>query len=667
MKINRIDIIGTNGNNGEHYDKKEVSDFQKYIHLSRYARWDDKKKRRETWEETVDRYINFFVARHPEFTSDLMGRIRTSILNMDVMPSMRALMTAGKALDLDNVAGYNCAYLAVDSPRAFDEAMYVLMCGTGVGFSVERQYVNQLPVVPEELYDTETTIHVKDSKIGWASAYREFISLLYAGNVPRWDLSKIRPAGARLKTFGGRASGPQPLDDLFRFTIEVFRKAVGRKLNSIECHDLMCKVADIVVVGGVRRSALISLSNLTDERMRGAKSGQWWEEHPERALANNSVSYTEKPDISIFMKEWQSLYDSKSGERGIFNRVAATKKVAESGRRDPSFSFGCNPCSEIILRPKSFCNLAEVIVRPEDTLASLREKIVIATILGTFQSTLTDFRYLSKEWRKNCEEERLLGVSLTGIMDHPILSGKLEPILFLDDTYVPKELDEGKRLDTWLHELKEVAIECNKEWSTNLGINPSVAITCVKPSGTVSQLVDSASGIHPRYSAYYVRTVRSDNKDPITIFLKDQGIPWEPDVTKPETTTVFSFPMKAPEGSVTRDEMGAMEQLELWLIYQDHWCEHKPSQTVYYKDSEFLDIGAWVYKNFDKVSGISFLPHTDHVYKQAPYTECTMAEYDKLMENFPKINWDMLSLYEDSDTTDTIRELACSAGQCDIL
>lgn len=636
-----------------------MNDYEKYIHQSRYARWNELEERRETWEETVDRYISFFEPSIPTgYVQEFVENIKKALINQDVMPSMRCLMTAGKALERDNMAGYNCSYLPVDSPRSFDEAMYILMCGTGVGFSVERQYVNQLPTIPEELHGTDTTIVVADSKIGWAKSYKEFISLLYSGQIPKWDLSKVRPSGARLKTFGGRASGPGPLDELFKFTIEVFNKARGRKLNSLECHDIMCKIADIVVVGGVRRSALISLSNLTDERMRGAKAGQWWEEDSQRALANNSVCYTELPDLNIFMKEWQSLYESKSGERGIFNRVAATEKAGESGRRDTSFDFGTNPCSEIILRPRQVCNLTEVIVRRGDTFSSLKEKVRIATILGTLQSTLTGFRYLTSEWKRNCEEERLLGVSLTGIMDHPVLSTQ--------EMWVSSEAEGAVSLEEILVKLKEVAIETNKEWAAKLGINQSTAITCVKPSGTVSQLVNSASGIHPRYSSYYVRTVRADNKDPLTIFLKDQGVPNEPDVTKPLTTTVFSFPIQSPTGSITRNEMTAMQQLDLWSIYADYWCEHKPSITIYYKDSEFLDIGAWVYRNFDKVSGISFLPHTDHIYKQAPYQEISKEEYEDLISKFPVLDWSKLKEYEKEDSTETTKELACSAGVCEI-
>ena len=635
------------------------TDYQSYIHTSRYARWLPEENRRETWEETVDRYIDFWVDR------GLLGfedaeTLANSIHGLEVMPSMRTLMTAGKALERDNVAGYNCSYLAVDNLKAFDEAMYVLMCGTGVGFSVERQYINLLPELAEEFYETDTTITIADSKIGWAKGFRELLSMLVNGQVPKWDVSKVRPAGAPLKTFGGRASGAQPLVDLFEFSVEIFKNAKGRKLTSIECHDLMCKVADIVVVGGVRRSALISLSNLTDERMRVAKSGQWWVDNPQRALANNSISYTERPDMGIFMKEWEALYESKSGERGIFNREAAKRGAALSGRRDTEHDFGTNPCSEIVLRSKQFCNLSEVVVRSEDTFESLKRKVRLATILGTLQSTLTNFRYLSSVWKRNTEEERLLGVSLTGIMDHPVLSGST-----MADTHVnPTE----PVLESWLGELKEVAIETNKEWSEKLGIPQSVAITCVKPSGTVSQLVDSSSGIHPRYSDYYIRTVRQDKKDPLADLLISQGFPYEDDVMKPDSTYVFSFPMKAPKGSVMRNDRTAIEQLELWKIYQESWCEHKPSITVYVKEDEWLEVGAWVYKHFDSVSGVSFLPHSEHSYKQAPYQEISEEDYNRLKESMPKeVDFTKLIEHEKEDTTVGMKEYACTGGACEIL
>lgn len=572
------------------------------------------------------------------------------------MPSMRTLMCAGHALARDNVAGFNCSYIPIDHVRAFDEICYILMCGTGVGFSVERQYISKLPEVPEEIHECDTTIVVADSKIGWASAFKQLISLLYAGQLPKWDVSKIRPSGSRLKTFGGRASGPEPLVDLFNFSVSLFTSATGRRLSSIECHDLVCKVADIVVVGGVRRSALISLSNLTDDRMRRAKNGQWWEENSQRALANNSACYTEKPDLASFIKEWESLYESRSGERGIFSRVASQRQAAKSGRRDASFDFGTNPCSEIILRPNQFCNLSEVVVRAEDTFEDLKRKVRNAAILGTLQSTLTDFRYLRPIWKRNTEEECLLGVSLTGIMDHPVLNGTATALGVNGFT---------GSLGSILEELKEVAIETNKEWAAKLGVNSSTAITCVKPSGTVSQLVNSASGIHPRFSNYYVRTVRGDKKDPLSQMMVEQGIPHEEDVINP-SNWVFSFPQKAPEGATCVSDVGAMEQLKLWKIYQDHWCEHKPSITVYYTDDEFLQVGAWLYENFDDVSGISFLPRSEHTYKQAPYQEITEETYNELLAEMPEINWSVLGQYEVEDTTTGTQELACVGTSCEI-
>ena len=627
-------------------NKTIMNDYQHYIHTSRYAKWIPQESRRESWEETVNRYCNFFSNRFGEVFP--AKDIRDSIYNLDVMPSMRCLMTAGPALDRDEVAGYNCSYIAIDNLRAFDEILYILMCGTGVGFSVERQYINKLPLVAEQLYPSDTIIKVKDSRIGWASSFKELISILYSGRIPKWDLSALRPAGAPLKTFGGRSSGPKPLDDLFKFTVHLIKKAEGRKLTSLECHDLVCKIADIVVVGGVRRSALISLSNLTDERMRSAKNGAWWEEDVQRALANNSVAYTELPDIGIFMKEWQSLYESKSGERGIFNRVSAISKAKETNRRDITYSdYGTNPCGEIILRSGGLCNLSEVVVRSKDSLEDLCKKVELATIIGTFQSTLTNFRYLRNLWKSNAEEERLLGVSLTGIMDHPILSDATNPEL----PYI-------------LQKLKEVSIETNKHWATKLGINPSVSITTVKPSGTVSQLVDSSSGIHPRYSKYYIRTVRGDNKDPLCAFLAEQGVPNEPDVTKPNAVTVFSFPQKSPEQAKLRHDFSAIEQLNHYLLFAEHWCEHNPSITVYVREHEWLDVGAWVYKNFNKIGGVSFLPYSDHIYAQAPYQEISKEEYEKFLTNFPKINWS--SFKEEQDVTTSQHELACVSGVCEI-
>ena len=637
--------------------------YQQFIHKSRYARWLEDENRRETWEETVKRYFDFFEEHLKGKTGVKSSRkeLENAVLNMDIMPSMRSLMTAGEALHRDNVAGYNCAYLAVNRPRAFDECLFILMCGTGVGFSVERREVEKLPEVPDELFDTDTTLHVADSKIGWAKAYKELVHMLYSGQVPKWDMSKVRPAGERLKTFGGRSSGREPLDNLFRFTIEIFQNSKGRKLSSIECHDIMCKIAEIVVVGGVRRSALISLSNLTDERMRKAKSGQWWLDNTQRALSNNSVAYTEKPDVNIFLKEWMTLIESKSGERGIFNRVAAKKQVEKLGdRRDSSYNFGTNPCSEIILRDKEFCNLTEVVIRPKDTIKTLKEKVRLATILGTWQATLTDFRYLSKEWRNNCEDEALLGVSLTGIMDNQYTNG----------TYGKEKTHQlyAEQVPGILRDLKQVAIDTNKEIAKKLGIEPSAAITCVKPSGTVSQLVDASSGIHTRHSQFYIRTVRGDKKDPLCKFLVEKGVPHESDVTKPEHTWVFSFPIKTAENAICRNDKSAIDQLEFWKLYQEHWCEHKPSVTITVKESEWIEVGAWVYKNFDMISGISFLPYSDHSYKQAPYQECSENEYLQALDKMPKdIDWNELSKYEIEDNTRGSQEYACTGDKCEVV
>jgi ribonucleoside-triphosphate reductase (thioredoxin) len=625
------------------------TDYQTFIATSRYARWLDDKKRRENWGETVSRYIENVVAK---VTRDevVLDEVEQAILNLEVMPSMRSVMTAGPAADRDNTCMYNCSFLPVDDVKSFDEAMFILLCGTGVGFSVERQYISKLPEVPVELFKSDDVIVVHDSKEGWAKALRKLIALLYAGEIPKWDVSKVRPAGAKLKTFGGRASGPGPLVDLFRFVISVFNSASGRRLSSIECHDIMCKIGDVVVVGGVRRSAMISLSNLSDDRMRYAKSGSWWESQGQRSLANNSVAYTEKPDALAFMREWTALVESGSGERGIFNRQASKKQAAKNGRRDASYDFGTNPCSEIILRPYQFCNLTEVVVRATDTVDTLKEKVRLATILGTIQSTYTKFPYLRKIWTTNTEEERLLGVSLTGIMDNPLLTSK------------------NAGLEATLEELKNVAIKTNAEWAERLGIPVSTAITCVKPSGTVSQLVDSASGIHARHSEYYIRTVRGDNKDPLTQFMKDQGIPSEPCVMKPEQTTVFSFPQKSPPNAVTRNDMTAVEQLEAWLVYQRHWCEHKPSVTISVRDSEWVQVGAFVYKHFDEMSGVSFLPHSDHTYPQAPYQDCTKQEYEEMLSFMPtNIDWAKLSDYESEDNTSGMQTLACSGDSCEIV
>ena len=629
--------------------------YQEFIHLSRYSRWLPEKGRRETWGETIGRYFTFFdehlkQMHNYELKPALRKKIEEAILECKVMPSMRCLMTAGEALHRENIAGYNCSYVAIDRVQAFDEILYVLMNGTGVGFSVERQFVSKLPRVAEEFYKTDTVIPVSDSKLGWAKAFKELIALLYSGQIPTWDLSKVRPAGAPLKTFGGRASGPEPLNGLFLFVTEIFQKAAGRKLSSIECHDIVCKIAEIVVVGGVRRSALISLSNLSDDRMRHAKAGQWWEHEGQRALANNSACYTEKPDMGVFMDEWKALYDSKSGERGIFNRASATEQAARNGRRNvEGHEYGTNPCSEIILRDREFCNLSEVVVRPTDTRETLMEKVELAAILGTFQSTLTNFKYVSSAWKKNCEEERLLGVSITGIMDNPLTNGK-----------------EGD-LEQLLKDLKEKAVKVNAKLAKEIGIPQSAAITCVKPSGTVSQLVDAASGIHARHNPYYIRTVRGDKKDPLTKMMVDFGFPVEDDMMNPTHTSVFSFPMKAPSDAVFRTEMTAIEQLELWLAYQKHWCEHKPSVTISVKENEWMEVGAWVFDNFEWMSGVSFLPFSEHTYQQAPYQDCDVDSYKAMLEKMPKdVDWSALAAYEQSDMTVGSQELACVAGACEI-
>ena len=625
------------------------TDYQAFIHKSRYAKYFDGKGR-ESWGETVGRYMDNVVRKAlGGVDNSYIKDIEQAIVGQEIMPSMRAMMTAGPALDRDNTAGYNCSYLPVDDPKSFDEAMYILLCGTGVGFSVERQFVSKLPEVPE-LFESESIVVVKDSKEGWAKGFRQVLALLWAGEIPKWDVSQVRPAGARLKTFGGRASGPAPLVELFNFAVSTFKAAQGRKLSSMECHDLMCFIGQIVVVGGVRRSAMISLSNLSDDRMRHAKSGQWWETAGHRALANNSVSYTEKPDMETFMREWLSLVESKSGERGIFNREASKKQAAKFGRRDPNHEFGTNPCSEIILRPYQFCNLTECVVRATDSIEDLERKVKLATILGTIQSTMIKFPYLRKVWQNNTAEERLLGVSMTGIMDNPLMT------------------NSNKGLEKTLEHLRSIAVATNAEWAELLGIPASASISCVKPSGTVSQLVDSASGIHARHSPYYIRTVRGDSKDPLTKFMIDKGIPNEPCVMKPDSTVVFSFPVKSPEQAVTRNDMTAVEQLELWLTYQRHWCEHKPSVTISVRDSEWMSVGAFVYEHFDEMSGVSFLPHSDHTYQQAPYQDCTKEEYEEMLANMPSsINWEDLNDYENEDNTVSMQTMACSGDSCEIV
>jgi ribonucleoside-triphosphate reductase len=634
----------------------KMTDYMRFIHLSRYARWLEDESRRETWEETCDRYMNWMYKHitgkttdEPDHRDPIWNECMEAILNLEVMPSMRALMTAGPALDRSHVAGYNCAYLVVDSLRAFDEAMFILLCGTGVGFSVENKYVNQLPTIGERIDGDQPIVSVPDSKEGWAISLRHIIDYLFVGYTPRWDVSRVRPAGARLKTFGGRASGPGPLEELFIYVSEVINKARGRQLTSLECHDILCKIAEVVVVGGVRRSAMISLSDLSNEEMRYAKHGAWWEQNAQRGLSNNSAVYLGRPTVGEFLREWKSLYDSKSGERGIFNRQASSRQASRNGRRDTAFDFGTNPCSEIILRPNQFCNLTEVVVRSDDNLRDLERKVRLATALGTFQSTLTEFKYLRNIWRRNTEEERLLGVSLTGILDHPILGRN------------------GEGCD-WLRHLRGVAVETNKQLAEKLGIQPSVAITCVKPSGTVSQLVDSASGIHPRHSPYYIRTVRGDVKDPLTTFLIDAGVPYEPDAMSPASTVVFSWPQQSPGEATVRASLSAIEHLEIWKNIQEHWCEHKPSITVNVREDEWIGVGNWVWDNFDDLSGVAFLPYSEHTYRQAPYQEITKDIYNDWLTRVPEsIDWDKLKDYEKDDNTTGSQEYACASGFCEIV
>lgn len=632
---------------------ENMTPFQTYIAKSRYSRYLDDKGRREHWPETVNRYFEFMTKQlktnhNYDIPAAMREELQTAVTNLEVVPSMRSIMTAGDALERQNIAGYNCSYLPIDDPKAFDEAMYILLCGTGVGFSVEQKYVSKLPEIPTELFNSGTIINVKDSKEGWAKALRQVIALLYAGEVPKWDVSSVRPAGTRLKTFGGRASGPEPLVDLFKYVVAKFRGAVGRKLTSLEAHDILCKVGEVVVVGGVRRSAMISLSDLSDDRMAHAKAGNWWDGNGQRALANNSAIYEVKPDVGKFMREWSSIYESHSGERGIFNRYASELQAAKNGRRELGKEWGTNPCSEIILRPYQFCNLSSVIVRSSDSVDTLRNKVRLATILGTFQSTMTHFPYLRKVWQTNTEEERLLGVSMTGILDNTLLN---DP----DNAELPAIL-EG---------LKNVAIDTNAELADAIGINRSAAITAIKPEGTVSQLTGTASGIHPQHSQYFIRRVRSDNKDPLTDFLKEQGFPSEPCVMKPESTTVFSFPMRVEKGAVLREDLNAIKHLKLWLLYQRHYCEHKPSVTISVTETEWPEVGAWVWNNFDEITGVSFLPMDGGTYRQAPYESMNEFEYHDMVSKMPLgIDWD--KFIERTDNVEGSQTLACTAGGCEI-
>ena len=634
-------------------NKYTMSPYNNFIAKSRYSRYIDNEGRREHWNETVARYFDFMenhlkTKQNYTLTKELRAELELAVNDLAVMPSMRAIMTAGPALERQNVAAFNCSYLPIDDPKAFDEAMYILLCGTGVGFSVEQQYVTKLPEVPEQLFDSQTSIVVSDSKEGWAKSLRQLLALLYSGEIPRFDVSKVRPAGARLKTFGGRASGPGPLEELYKFCVTKFKGAVGRRLSSLECHDILCKIGEVVVVGGVRRSAMISLSDLSDEKMAHAKAGNWWDGQGQRALANNSAVYKEKPYIGQFMREWTSIYESHSGERGIFSRDASQRQAEKNGRRDATYDFGTNPCSEIILRPYQFCNLSSCIVRSDDTMDSLERKIRVASILGTFQASLTNFPYLRKVWQKNTEEEALLGVSMTGICDNALLNNP-------DDPELPARLER----------LKDVAVSTNAEFASAIGINASVAVTAVKPEGTVSQLCSTASGIHPQHSKHYIRRVRGDNKDPLTQFMIQAGFVAEPCVMKPESTTVFSFPVAVADGALLREDLTAVQHLKLWLLFQRHYCEHKPSVTISVKENEWMEVGAWVFEHFDEVTGVSFLPMDGGTYKQAPYEEVNAEEYAKLKALQPAdIDWSTFIEYDDN--VEGVQTLSCTAGGCEI-
>lgn len=630
-----------------------MTPYNTFIAKSRYSRYLDDKGRREHWNETVARYFDFMTKHLAEkqsytLTKELRNELEQAVVKLDVVPSMRAIMTAGPALERQNVAAFNCSYLPIDDPKAFDEAMYILLCGTGVGFSVEQQYVKKLPEVPEQLFDSKTTVVVSDSKEGWAKSLRQLLALLYSGEIPKFDVSRVRPAGARLKTFGGRASGPGPLEELYKFCVTKFRGAAGRRLTSLECHDILCKIGEVVVVGGVRRSAMISLSDLSDDKMAHAKAGNWWDGQAQRALANNSATYEETPSIGQFMREWSSIYESHSGERGIFNREASQRQAAKNGRRDATYDFGTNPCSEIILRPYQFCNLSSCIIRSTDSIDDISNKIRLATILGTFQASLTDFPYLRKIWQKNTEEEALLGVSMTGICDNVLLNNP-------DDVDLPARLEK----------LRDLAVDTNAFYASAIGINQSVAVTAIKPEGTVSQLCSTASGIHPQHSNYYIRRVRADNKDPLTQFMIQAGFVAEPCVMKPESTTVFSFPVEVAEGGLLREDLSAIQHLKLWLIFQRHYCEHKPSVTISVLENEWMDVGAWTFKHFDEITGVSFLPMDGGTYKQAPYEECDEQTYNQLKMLVPEtVDWENFKEYDDN--VEGAQMLSCTAGGCSI-
>jgi len=623
--------------------KNPASEF---VYIRTYSRWIEEKKRRETWEETVDRFMNFIVKeRVDKIPNKVLKKIKEKILNFEVMPSMRAMWSAGNAAKNENVSMYNCAFTAVDKPEAFAESLYILMCGTGLGYSVEKEIIEQFPTIPKIEIDKKETIVIEDSRKGWADSLKYLVNSLFEGKDIDFDYSQLRPKGARLITMGGRSSGPAPLINLHQYIRETFFKAQGRKLTPIECSDIMNQIADSVVVGGVRRSSQISLSDLEDEEMRNAKI---WPFPPRRSMSNNSAIYRIKPKAVEFLKEWASLAISGTGERGIFNIETAQKNCPE--RRKGKYIQGVNPCGEVNLRNKQFCNLSEVVITENDDFDTLLDKVETATWLGVIQSTFTDFPYLSKEWKKNCEEERLLGVSLTGQMDNPII--------------LSVEI---------LKALKRKAQKIAEHASKIMEINNPTAITLVKPSGTVSQLVDSSSGIHTRYAKYYIRRYRISSTDPLLKMIKDQGITVKPengqeDLKENEISTyVISFPIKSPENAVTRNNLSAIEQLEWYKKIQTNYCEHNASMTVYVKDEEWFEVGNWVYKNWNIVNGISFLPYDGGKYKQAPYEEITEEQYNKLIKSFKTIDYSQLSKYELEDNTEGAKMYNCSGDKCEIV
>lgn len=625
--------------------------YQDFIFYRTYSRWNDDLGRRETWQETVDRYMSFMRKNvGDKLTFEEYQEIREAILKHEVMPSMRLMWGAGGPTARCNVSAYNCSYLAIKELRDFAETLYLLCSGTGVGFSVEKAAVDQLPVVQPQKGVPSKYFVIDDSKEGWAEALHDCLHALFNGEDAIFDFSQIRPAGARLKTMGGRAAGPQPLMDLLEFTKEVVLARQGKKLRPIDVHDIMTKIGEIVVAGGVRRSAMISLSDLEDAEVQHAKDGRFWEHSAHRALANNSAVYKQKPTREEFLSEWDALRKSGSGERGIFNRGSLTEQVParrlfEWNGVVPALA-GTNPCGEIVLKDKQFCNLTEIVARAEDTEETLLKKARIATILGTYQSTLTDFKFLSSEWKRNCEDERLLGVSITGQWDSPAV-----------------------RDEQVLTRMKHVAQDTNSEYAKRFGINPSTAITCVKPSGTVGQLVNASPGLHARYSEYYLKRVRISVTDPLFKMLRDLGVPSHPEVGQGESTAntfVLDFPIASPQGAVTADKLSAIAQLEHWLMMKRSWTEHNPSCTIYIKDGEWEQVRDWIYEHWDLVGGLSFLPYEDHVYELAPYTPISKEEYEKLASLFPKIDFSVLTRYEKDDETTGAQELACVAGGCEL-